>query len=158
MFLDKATFTTVIDCTPLVSIDLIVINEKDQALLGERLNRPAKGNWFVPGGRVLKNESLKSAFKRLSHEELGVECKIDDAELLGPYDHFYDDSVFGEQIKTHYVAVAYIIKVRTEQLSNLPINEQHCSYKWFDMGGLNNNPKVHVHTKWYFDAILAKGI
>lgn len=158
MFLDKATFTTVIDSTPLVSIDLVVINEHGQTLLGERLNRPAQGYWFVPGGRILKNESLKIAFKRLTLDELGYELNIEDAELLGPYDHFYDDSVFGDQIKTHYVAIAYIVRVSVKQLSNLPINEQHGCYKWFDMDALSNNEQVHIHTKWYFDAITAKGI
>ena len=158
MFLDQVTFTTVIDSTPLVSIDLVVINELEQALLGERLNRPAQGYWFVPGGRILKNESLESAFKRLTLAELGCELKIEDAELLGPYDHFYSDSLFGEHIKTHYVAIAYIIRVTEKQLSNLPINEQHGSYKWFDMDTLNNNQQVHIHTKWYFDAIKSKGI
>ncbi|WP_352283724.1 GDP-mannose mannosyl hydrolase [Pseudoalteromonas sp. Q18-MNA-CIBAN-0097] len=158
MFLEQATFTTVIDSTPLVSIDLVVINERDQALLGERLNRPAQGYWFVPGGRILKNESIECAFKRLTLAELGYEFKIEDAELLGPYDHFYSDSVFGEHIKTHYVAIAYIIRVTEKQLSNLPINEQHGNYKLFDMETLNKNQQVHIHTKWYFDAIKSKGI
>lgn len=158
MFLDKKTFTTVIDSTPLVSIDLVVINEQKQALLGERLNRPAQDYWFVPGGRVLKNESLNNAFKRLTLDELGYELKIEDSELLGPYDHFYNDSVFGEHIKTHYVAIAYIVRVSSQQLNNLPINEQHSRYKWFDICALKGNQKVHLHTKWYFDAINAKGI
>ena len=158
MLLNKATFTTVIDSTPLVSIDLVVINEQRQALLGERLNRPAQGYWFVPGGRILKSESLESAFKRLTLDELGYELKIEDAELLGPYDHFYDDSVFGEHIKTHYVAIAYIVRVPAEQLNNLPINEQHSNYKWFAIDSLTNNQQVHIHTKQYFDAIKAKGI
>ena len=158
MFLEQPTFTTVLDSTPLVSIDLLIINESNEALLGKRLNRPAKGFWFVPGGRIFKNESLANAFKRISYEELAFEYKIEYAELLGPYDHFYDDSVLGKDIKTHYVAIAYSLKVQTEQLSKLPINEQHCCYKWFDIGTLKNNQQVHVHTKWYFDAIIAKGI
>ena len=41
MFLDKDTFTTVIKSTPLVSIDLVVKNKHGQALLGQRLNKPA---------------------------------------------------------------------------------------------------------------------
>lgn len=156
MLLDKATFTTVIDSTPLISIDLVVINELEQALLGERLNRPAQGYWFVPGGRILKNELLECAFKRLTLAELGSELKIENAELLGPYDHFYSDSVFGEHIKTHYVAIAYIVRVTEKQLSNLPINEQHGRYKWFNMDTLNKSQQVHIHTKWYFDTIKKK--
>ena len=158
MFLDRLTFASVIDSTPLVSIDLVITNEQGQVLLGERLNRPAQGYWFVPGGRILKNESLKNAFKRLTRNELGYELEAEKAELIGPYDHFYDDSVFGVHIKTHYVAIAYLVRVFTEELSNLPINEQHGCYKWFGKDTLSNNEQVHIHTKWYFDVITAKGI
>ncbi|WP_338062250.1 NUDIX domain-containing protein [Vibrio variabilis] len=70
MYLDKETFTTVIESTPLVSIDLLIENSKGQVLLGLRNNRPAQGFWFVPGGRILKNEKLDDAFMRLCQEEL----------------------------------------------------------------------------------------
>ena len=60
---------------PLISIDLLVQNEHGEYLLGLRNNRPAQGYWFVPGGRVLKNETLDGAFKRLTFEELGIELK-----------------------------------------------------------------------------------
>jgi colanic acid biosynthesis protein WcaH len=72
-FLNKQEFTEVIDRTPLVSIDLVVENEKGEKLFGLRTNRPAKDYWFVPGGRILKNEKLDDAFSRLTLNELGVE-------------------------------------------------------------------------------------
>ena len=95
MFLDRETFSTVLSSTPLVSIDLVVRNRDGEILLGQRVNRPAKGYWFVPGGRILKNETLAQAFERLTKEELGRSYSISDASLLGPYDHLYEDCVFG---------------------------------------------------------------
>jgi len=71
MYLDTKTFKTVIASTPLIAIDLIVVNERKEILLGKRLNQPAKNYWFVPGGRILKNETLDNAFKRLTLTELG---------------------------------------------------------------------------------------
>ena len=150
MFLDRATFTTVIDSTPLVSIDLVVINTQGQALLGRRLNRPAKDYWFVPGGRILKNEAIADAFKRLTHDELGQAFTMEQASLLGPFDHFYNDYVFGDDVATHYVAIAFILKLECE-LGSLPLDVQHGGYQWFDISQLMNNDKVHKHTKWYFE-------
>lgn len=150
MFLDKETFSTVIESTPLVSIDLVVKNNQGEALLGERLNKPAKGDWFVPGGRILKNESLANAFKRLTLEELGQEFTIDQAELLGPFDHFYNDNVFGDEFSTHYVAIAYVLTL-DENLKSLPMNVQHGAYQWFALDDLMASKKVHKHTKWYFE-------
>lgn len=152
MFLDQQTFSTVIKSSPLVSIDLVVINQNGQALLGQRLNRPAKGFWFVPGGRILKNESLASAFKRLTHDELGTEFAIEQATLQGPYDHFYNDNVFGEEFSTHYVAISFVIKL-TQPLSNLPMDVQHNGYKWFAINELLSDTAVHKHTKWYFESL-----
>lgn len=54
MFLRHEDFATVVRSTPLISIDLIVENAHGEFLLGKRLNRPAQGYWFVPGGRVQK--------------------------------------------------------------------------------------------------------
>ena len=51
-FLASKTFQTIIGATPLVSIDLIVKKAKGEVLLGYRTNRPAQGDWFVPGGWV----------------------------------------------------------------------------------------------------------
>lgn len=151
MLLDQDTFATVIKSTPLVSIDLVVINAVGQALLGQRLNRPAKGSWFVPGGRVLKDESLNAAFKRLTLDELGCEFDITQASLLGPYDHFYNDNVFGNEFTTHYVALGYVLQLDSE-LTLLPLNIQHGQYQWFDISTLLNDTAVHLHTQWYFES------
>jgi len=152
VFLDYSTFLQVIDSAPLVSIDLVILNEDNQALLGERLNKPAQGSWFVPGGRILKNESLDKAFERLTIEELGEAFTILEATLLGPFEHFYDENVFGDSISTHYVAIAYILRL-SKPLTDLPHDIQHGKYKWFDIESLLIDKKVHKYTKWYFDAL-----
>ena len=147
MYLDDKTFTTVLESTPLVSIDLLVEDSCGKFLLGERLNRPAKGFWFVPGGRILKNETLKSAFQRLTSAELGKKLDINDAILQGPYDHIYEDSVFGDSPSTHYVAIAYRLKV--EEIKDLPC-EQHASYTWLSPSEIVERCDIHANTKAYF--------
>lgn len=159
--LDRNTFQSVIDNTPLVSIDLIVRNSVGEILLGQRLNRPAQGFWFVPGGRILKNESLADAFKRLTLDELGVEIEIGSARYLGLYEHFYDDSIFtnestGEAVTTHYVVNAFeIVLPNSKETSDLPV-KQHGEYRWFIEAELMASDHVHKHSKWYFD--INKGL
>jgi colanic acid biosynthesis protein WcaH len=86
MFLDESTFKTVISNAPLISIDLVVKNSQGQYLLGYRTNRPAKNYWFVPGGRIHKNESMDAAFLRLTEAELGSKLARKSARFLGPYE------------------------------------------------------------------------
>lgn len=155
MWLTPETFHTVVASTPLVSIDLVVQNARGQILLGQRLNRPAQGFWFVPGGRILKNESLDDAFVRLTKVELGQCFGRSGARLLGVYEHFYADSVFGEGqafADTHYVVLGYLLVVSDEQFPNPP-QDQHGQYRWWDIRQMLASAQVHDNTRAYLQAL-----
>ncbi|MGY3948976.1 GDP-mannose mannosyl hydrolase [Aeromonas allosaccharophila] len=147
-WLDKAQFQQIVAATPLISLDLIVRNGQGQVLLGRRLNRPAQGYWFVPGGRVRKNERLDTAFLRLTQEELGLAASRDSARLLGHYEHFYADNFSGTEFTTHYVVLGYELAWQGQQ-DVLPIS-QHDQYQWFEVADLLQDLSVHQHTKDYF--------
>jgi len=150
MFLDDNTFKTVIASTPLVSIDLVVKNSLGQYLLGYRTNRPAQGFWFVLGGRIQKDEAMDAAFLRLTKNELGQAIARKNATFIGPFEHFYQDCVFGNDGTTHYVVLGYSLTIDID-LNSLP-NEQHNQYAWFSQDELLSQEDVHNHTKWYLQA------
>lgn len=147
MFLSQEAFCAIINNAPLISIDLIVKNPQGQVLLGKRNNPPAKNFWFVVGGRIRKNETFHQAFSRLTMQELGQSFSLDQANFITHYQHFYNDSIFGDNISTHYVVLAYELVV--DNLKDLPI-EQHSRYQWFDIDELLKNNEVHQYTKDYF--------
>ncbi len=146
MFLSKNDFSSVIKNTPLISIDLIVKNSKEEVLLGKRINEPAKGSWFVPGGRILKDETLDEAFSRIAREELGLDLQRDKSKFYGIYEHFYENNTFDDDFGTHYVVLAH------EFITNddLRLNDQHEEYRWFDMDEILNTKEIHKYTKNYF--------
>ena len=147
--IDNKQFLTIIDATPLVSIDLILEDQQGNILLGKRRNRPAQGYWFVPGGRIRKNEKLADAIKRISLTELGTEITLDDGQLLGAFDHIYDDNFSGvEGINTHYVVLAYTIKLKDD--FSIVTDDQHSEMKWWQLDALLDSPDVHDNTKSYF--------
>lgn len=148
MMLELDTFKSVVASAPLISMDLIVMNGSGQVLLGYRNNRPAQGYWFVPGGRILKDERFEKAFNRLTYAELGERFALAQAEFLGPYEHLYQDNFSGEAFSTHYVVLGYKINWNGE-LADLP-SDQHCDYRWWDVAQLLNSPDVHENTKAYF--------
>ena len=150
--LEQSVFRQVVAVTPLISIDLILKSSDNQILLGERLNRPAQGFWFVPGGRIFKNESLDDAFIRITDTELDLSFKRSTAQFLGVYEHFYSDSQFGEyqlDSSTHYVVIAYVINVSSKDLISPPKN-QHGQYAWWSLTNIENSQSVHRYTKDYF--------
>ncbi|MGY5580778.1 GDP-mannose mannosyl hydrolase [Vibrio cincinnatiensis] len=146
--LDKETFKTIVASTPLVSIDLIIRNSCNQVLLGLRTNRPAQGFWFVPGGRIGKDETFEQAFLRLTQLELGYPIPLKDASFLGPYQHLYSDNFSGTDFSTHYVVLGYQLMLDLD-LQTLPV-EQHQNYQWWDEQELLNSEQVHRNTKAYF--------
>ena len=146
--LDKEVFKTVVASTPLISIDLIIRNSRNQVLLGLRTNRPAQGFWFVPGGRIGKDETFEQAFWRLTKVELGYPIPLSDASFLGPYQHLYSDNFSGVDFSTHYVVLGYQLMLDLN-LKTLPV-EQHQNYQWWDEQELLNSEQVHRNTKAYF--------
>jgi colanic acid biosynthesis protein WcaH len=142
-------FIDLIEATPLVSVDLIVQNIKNEVLLGKRLNRPAQGFWFVPGGRIQKNESITQAIARVSKTELGFKLNKDNGRLLGAYDHIYPDNYLNKQgINTHYVALGYQFKL--ENIPEIMTDDQHSEVIWLSVQQLLNHSEVHFNTKAYF--------
>lgn len=155
MWLSDQTFRAVVTSTPLVSIDLVLQNIRGEILLGLRKNRPAQGFWFVPGGRIRKNESLDDAFKRLTQEELGQSFERYQSRLLGVYEHFYRDSLFGEAVvnpDTHYVTLAYQL-VLPANVSLSPSVDQHTHYRWWNTAEMSGSADVHDNTRAYLEAL-----
>lgn len=148
--LSEEEFVNLIKNGPLVSIDLIVRNNKEEVLLGLRKNAPAKGTWFVPGGRIGKNEKLQDAFQRISEYELKLKLDLINAESLGIFEHFYEnENIFGrEGVDTHYVVLAYV--VRLSQSFSLQRDDQHSAFKWFKVDDLMSDDAVHINVKAYF--------
>lgn len=156
MWLSAKDFRQVVHCTPLVSIDLVVTNQRNEVLLGKRINRPAFGCWFVPGGRVQKNETLSQAFQRLTSEELGMELALGDAQPLGTYEHFYADSVFGaadSDPSTHYVVLAHRLPTLSVPDGPLPLT-QHSHFQWWPVDQALHSREVHPYTKAYLPALI----
>jgi len=142
-------FDSVVRLTPLVAIDLIVRSPEGRVLMGRRTNEPAKGTFFVPGGRVTKNEPLAAAFRRISLAELGVEKTIEEGRFLGVYEHFYTTN--NHQVAgfgTHYVVLAYELNSAEKDLL-LP-DDQHGEFAWLTKADLLRSPEVHQNTKVYF--------
>jgi colanic acid biosynthesis protein WcaH len=150
-YLSADDFKFIIKAAPLISIDLVIENPKGEILLGWRNNLPAKGYWFVPGGRIQKDEAFTRAFSRIVHAETGLTLALDDAVFLGIYEHLYPNENFSgdPSFGTHYIVLAYRIKL-TQDVVQLP-KEQHADYWWASIDDILDNPNVHINTQNYFN-------
>lgn len=147
--LDVNDFAAVVSATPLIAIDLIVRDHAGRTLFGLRRNPPASGYWFVPGGRVYKNERLDDAFRRISKAELGIDIKRRESRLLGVFEHFYDTNFLGEPCAdTHYVVLAHVVEAGYQPIN--PPRQQHCAYAWLHESEVARHADIHPYAKAYF--------
>lgn len=134
----------IVEHSPLVSVDLVV-EYGEGVLLGKRENEPAREEWFIPGGVVRKGESLEEAVQRVAKEELG--CGVSIRTRLGVYEHFYNNSEFGD-VSKHYVPVAFVVKPSDQSVEP---DTQHSSLEVFSPPYTG----FHEYVQTYLDDYVA---
>ena len=149
-------FAKAVDALPLVSVDLVLVNTAGQMLLGLRRNAPARHWWFTPGGRVRKNEPFAACLRRVAMSELKLQdWDVQGAQLMGVWDHFYEDSACSPEISTHYVNLPHVLHLKQPlELDALPA-DQHSGWRWQDTKDAavadDVHPYVRVYAQWLFD-------
>ncbi len=134
---------TIVRNVPIVSVDLVV-QSVDGVVLGMRENAPAKGEWFVPGGRVHKHEQLTEAVHRIAREELGVDVEI--TERLGAYEHLYHTAEMDSVASKHYLANGFVVET-THAVEEFELDDQHGDICAFDAENMPTN--IHDYTASY---------
>ena len=143
-------FSTIVRFAPLVSIDLIIRDPRRKVLVGIRNNEPAKNFYFVPGGRIRKDETLEAAFARILAAETGCSLDFKQARFVGVYQHMYPNNPFGHPgYGTHYVVLAY--ELNLSHRPAIALDSQHRTAVWMDEAQLRAAPNVHRYTKAYLD-------
>ena len=132
-------WATVVSNVPVVSVDLLVRTPAGVLLL-ERANEPARGEWFVPGGRVRKGERLAEAVHRVAREELGVEVAVE--SRLGVYEHLYDEADVPGAGGKHYIAVGFVVRTDAAEFD---LDDQHGDARAFETPPDDLHPYVRAY-------------
>lgn len=138
-WIPSAEWATIVEHVPIVSIDLVVVCDEG-VVLGKRTNQPARGEWFIPDGRVRKRERVPEAVHPVARDELGVSVEI--TEELGTYEHLYETADVPTANSKYYLANGF--GVRTEA-ADFAIDSQYSTVRVFEE--LPND--LHEHTAQY---------
>ena len=74
-FIPWELYRQILETMPIPCVDIAIV-ANGTVLLVQRTDAPAKGQWWLPGGRVLKGEMMKDAAIRKAREEVGIECHV----------------------------------------------------------------------------------
>ncbi|MDP3346692.1 MAG: NUDIX domain-containing protein [Hydrogenophaga sp.] len=155
--LPLAQFQQAVAALPLVSVDWVLTNPAGELLVGQRLNAPARGAWFTPGGRIRKGEALAVALCRVAQEELGTPpglaaTLVQRGRLMGAWDHFYPDAAFSPTVPTHYVNLPHWAALTADEVAalRLPLGEQHGEWLWMPLeeAALRVHGWVRAYVDW----------
>lgn len=108
---------------PISCVDVCIVSEEG-VLLVKRNTEPAKGKWWVPGGRVFKGEKLVDCAKRKCLEEVNLNC------IIGPIVHT-DETVFEtgpSNIPVHSINVCFLAIPHSNKIK---IDSYSDDFAWF---------------------------
>lgn len=124
-YLTASEYETVVKSVPIFCVDLVII-KNNKVLLIKRNNKPMKGKYFTPGGRILKNETIEEAIKRKGKEELGID--LEKKSQLATYEFFFKDSQV-KNIAIHGVGGFYHCISKDEKYK-INLDRFATEYKW----------------------------
>jgi colanic acid biosynthesis protein WcaH len=143
-WIEDDDWATAVANVPIPSVDLVVVHNGG-VVLGRRTNDPARGEWFVPGGRVRKGDTLSDSVHRVARDELGVDVTI--SARLGAYTHLYETSDIDGVESKHYVANGFVVDPSDDPLTTAP-DAQHAELRLFR----ERPDDCHEYVSAYLDA------
>ncbi len=120
---------------PGVGFGIMILNNKNQVLLGKRHNDPEKadselhgeGTWTMPGGKLHFKEEFKDAALRETLEETGIEIDKNKLEIISVTNDMVSDN--------HFVTIGFLCRnFKGEPKVMEP--DEITEWKWFDLDDL----------------------
>ena len=110
---------------PVLTVDIVIAHE-GKFLLLKRAIAPAKGQWWTPGGRVLKGEKLEEAARRKAKEETGISVKV--VKLVGADGVLWKRGAQG--VSSHTPSVIYLAHPTSKRVA-VKTNFNNQEGMWF---------------------------
>ena len=124
MYIPDLEYQKILEFLPIVCVDL-VITHNDKCLLLLRNTEPAKGQYWFPGGRINKMETIIDAAIRKSKEETNLDCQF--VKILSVEETIFPKK---ENMKIDLHTINICCHLTSDNIENLHIDKYHDNYKW----------------------------
>ena len=134
-YIPQGLFNKIQKSVPIVCVDIVFLrrsNDGAEILLFKRAIFPEQGKWCVPGGRMLKGETIQRVINRQAERELGVKVKI-----LSPFTSNNPAGVFSDpvtDVRKHFVSLAYPVLITGGQPRKS--GPEFSEFRWFSINKL----------------------
>ena len=116
---------------PKIGIGVLIFNDKNEVLLGRRINTHGADSWAPPGGHLEFGESFEECSIREVLEEVGI-------DILEPEFFGVTNDVF-ESDNKHYVSIFMRCNFPKGRVVRNMEPDKISEWKWFDWENLPQN-------------------
>lgn len=137
---------------PIVCVDTVVFSD-GKIFLVSRADEPEKGQWWFPGGRIIRDERLSAASQRITKGETGID--INRIQYLGYDETAFSTDPFGHGCGTHTVNFVFSARAAELALFNIILDDNHVTYSTFSFEEIYQS-NMHPYIKKF--TALAEGV
>uniref|UniRef100_A0A7S2VB88 Nudix hydrolase domain-containing protein n=1 Tax=Entomoneis paludosa TaxID=265537 RepID=A0A7S2VB88_9STRA len=140
-FLPKDLYGSLVRDAVVCCLDILLVRTNEngvkEALLVERSTEPAKGLWWLPGGRLLKGETFFAAAKRKAEQETGL-SNVRPIQVLGVWNTFFPLSHWDTKESQGTQTVNPIVLVELEGSGEIKLDNTSENFKWVSLDPKDN--------------------
>ncbi len=138
-YVEECVYEQVVENFVIACVDVFIYNPEDSTyFVVLRGQEPAKGIWWLPGGRVNKGESFHDTARRKCAREVGIKNITLEEKIFGPYATLFPTSAWG--CPTHTINSVALAILRSEDTPQLDPN--HKEWKWVPIEVAPEDPYV----------------
>ncbi|MBI2436647.1 MAG: NUDIX domain-containing protein [Candidatus Magasanikbacteria bacterium] len=129
-------FAKTVEYYPMVAVNIILKNAHGEYLWIKRKNNPAKGEWWIPGGRIFNGETIEQAAHAILKKETGLSGSIQYIsnqyfeEIFDTRDFDEDDQKIYPKHITHVHYISTTVVIDLANLDTVNLDWQSSEYVW----------------------------
>jgi colanic acid biosynthesis protein WcaH len=125
-FIDQELYDQILRHMPIACVDVAIVCN-GCVLLVRRDDAPAKGAWWVPGGRVFKGETMRDTARRKAKEEVGLDCHI--GPIIHTAETIFPDGPRG--IPVHSINACFLLYPTHDVAApTIRLDDHHAGWRW----------------------------
>jgi len=123
-YIPDEQYKSILDVIPICCVDIIIVHSNEFLLLKRKKEEIDGGLWWVPGGRLHKNERWNDTVRRKAYEETGIHVCVD--RKVSSYELFIEHPRF--QSGFHCITTTFVVSPEKE--FKIKIDRYADEYKW----------------------------
>ena len=137
--------------TPLINVDMMVLNEDGKVLFSWRDDEFCGTGWHIPGGIIRHGETMKERLHITAERELGIVPAFEDAPCK------ISEIFLDQQYRNHFISHLFRGRCMRADVETVDVAERPGELKWFDHypgeGIVYSQPSYVQYLKEYFETL-----